>query len=125
MTVITDIKQLSLPEQYKHTLSFIISRLHKFPVVRDAILFGSCARQDATRHSDIDLALVVDKPLSPEEEWDIDNSIRDWDTNLPCDIIFIPAEAFEQEVKGESIIRPILREGVQLSGLLHQRGRTA
>ena len=117
MTAILDINQLSLPEKYKETISFMLSKLQAFPVVKDAILFGSCARQGVSKFSDIDLAIVVSEPISPEEEWNIDNSIRNWDANLPCDIIFIPADAFEHEIKGETIIRPILREGVRLSGL--------
>ena len=121
MTTTIDINQLSLPEQHKKALSIMVSKLEDFPIVEEVILFGSCARQDISDKSDIDLALVISEPISPEEEWDIDNSIRDWDSNLPCDIIFIPSEAFEQEIKGGTIIRPILREGVRLSGLLHQR----
>ena len=118
MKTIFDINQLSLPDQYKEALLFMISKLREFPVVNDVILFGSCARQGVSRYSDIDLALVVSEVLSPEAEWKIDNSIRYWDLNLPCDVIFIPKEVFDQEIKGETIIRPILREGIRLSGLL-------
>jgi len=121
MTTTIDINQLSIPERHKKVLTFMVSKLEDFPIVEEIILFGSCARQDVSDKSDIDLALVISEPISIEEEWDIDNSIRDWDSNLPCDIIFIPSEAFEQEIKGGTVIRPILREGVRLSGLLHQR----
>jgi hypothetical protein len=82
---------------------------------------NGCARQDITYHSDIDLALVVSKPISLEDEWLIDNSIRNWETNLPCDIIFIQEEAFQHEINGETVIRPILREGIRLNELLYQR----
>ena len=120
MKTIADINQLYLPVQYKEAISYMIYRLKDFPVIKDVILFGSCARQGVSTHSDIDLALVVSEPISPEEEWDIDNYIRNWEADIPCDIVFIPAAAFEREIKGETIIRPIMREGVQLSGLLHQ-----
>ena len=118
MITIVDINQLSLPELYKETLASMISRLQEYPVVKDIILFGSCARQDVSQNSDIDLALVISEPISPEEEWNIDYSIRNWDINIPCDVIFLPEDAFKQEIRGETIIRPILREGVRLSGLL-------
>ena len=118
MRAIFDINQLSLPKAYKEALTFMISKIQEFPVINDVILFGSCARQGVSQYSDIDLALVVSKVLSPEEEWSIDNSIRNWDVNLPCDVIFIPEKIFEQEIKGETVIRPILREGIRLSGLL-------
>lgn len=118
MISIVDLNQLSLPGLYKETLASMISKLKDYPVVKDVILFGSCARQDVSHKSDIDLALVVSEPITPEEEWNIDYSIRNWNVNIPCDVIFLPEDAFKQEIQGETIIRPILREGVRLSGLL-------
>ena len=118
MKTVDDINQLSLPEPYKETILYMVSKLGDFPVVKDIILFGGCARQNVSQSSDIDLALVVSEPISPDEEWDIDYSIRKWDTNLPCDIIFIPSDTFKRDIRGENIIRPILREGVSLNGLL-------
>ena len=118
MTTIFDINHLSIPENYKETLIYMVRRLRDFPIVKDIILFGGCARQDVSHRSDIDLALVVSEAISPEEEWNIDNSIRNWSTNIACDVIFISEEAFNHEIKGDTIIRPILREGVRLSGLL-------
>jgi len=95
--------------------------LKAIKIIKSIILFGSCARQSPSPKSDIDLAIITSEPISPEDEWDIDFNIRDWDTNLPCDIIFLPEQALGQSPVGDTIIRPILREGVQLDGLLHQR----
>ena len=118
MITIDDINQLSLPDLYKETISHMVARLLDFPVVKDIILFGSCARQDISNFSDIDLAVIVSESLSHEEEWYIDNSIRNWDTNIACDVIFLPEAVLKREIRGETIIRPILREGVSLNGLL-------
>jgi len=118
LTTITDINQLSLPELHKETIMIMIERLRDFPIVKDIILFGSCARQSVSEYSDIDVALVVTEALHPEDEWRIDYSIRNWNANIACDVIFLPEEVFEREVKGDTIIRPILHEGVRLSGLL-------
>jgi predicted nucleotidyltransferase len=115
---INNIDQLSIPDTYKETLTFMLFKLRDFPVVKDIILFGSCARQNLSDYSDIDLALVVSEPISPEEEWSIDYSIRNWDSNLACDVIFVPERAFDGEIRGDTIIRSILQEGVRLSGLL-------
>jgi len=120
MRTILDINQLNLPNIYKETLMCMITKAQEFPIVKDIILFGSCARQNVDHYSDIDLALIVSEPISPEDEWNIDYSIRNWDANLACDVIFLPENAFEQEISGDTIIRPILKEGVRLSGLLHQ-----
>ena len=119
MTEITHINQLSLPEAYKETLMHMLTRLQAYPVVQDIILFGSCAMQDILSYSDIDLAIVLSEPITPKEEWDIDNDIRNWDTNIACDIIFIPKDSLNWKSKGDTVIRPILQEGVRLSGLLY------
>jgi len=121
MIIIDDIDQLSLPDLYKKTIMYMVIKLHDFPTVKDIILFGGCARQDISNFSDIDLAVIVSESLSHAEEWHIDNSIRNWDVNIACDVIFLPETAFKRKIKGETIIRPILREGVSLNGLLRQR----
>ena len=121
MITITDINQLSLPALYKETIVFMVNRLRSFPIIKDIILFGGCARQDISLNSDIDLALVISESISPEEEWNIDNSIRDWNANIACDVIFLPEGALKEGFRGETIVRPIIREGVRLSGLLYQR----
>ena len=119
MKTIDNINQLKLPDIYKVTLVHMLNKLQDFPVVKDVILFGSCAREKVTEGSDIDLALIISESITPQEEWDIDYSIRNWDTMLPCDVIFLRDHLFAEEVKGETIIRPILQEGVRLSGLLY------
>ena len=40
--------------------------LNRFPEVQLAILFGSCAKGDATADSDLDLAVQADQPLDAE-----------------------------------------------------------
>ena len=44
----------------------IIDVLNRFPEVQLAILFGSCAKGDATADSDLDLAVQADQPLDAE-----------------------------------------------------------
>jgi len=121
MITITDIEQLILPQPHKDAITHMLIKLQEYPVVKNIILFGSCARQCPSLQSDIDLALITAEEITPEDEWDIDSSIRNWDINLPCDIIFLPEYALKQIPKGDTIIRPILQEGVQLDGLLHKR----
>ena len=119
MKSINNINQLKLPDIYKETLMYMLNKLQNYPVVKDVILFGSCAREKVRDGSDIDLALIISEPITPQDEWDIDFSIRNWDTMLPCDVIFLREHLFDMEIKGETIIRLILQEGVRLSGLLY------
>ena len=44
----------------------IVEVLNRFPEVQLAILFGSCAKGDATADSDLDLAVQADQPLDAE-----------------------------------------------------------
>jgi len=99
----------------------MVTKLQDYPEVKDIILFGSCARSEVKNNSDIDLALVIDEPVSVEREGDINYEIRHWGHSLPLDTIFIPREIFDREIKGETVIRPILREGLRLNGLLLKR----
>jgi len=115
MKTIENVHQLTLPDIYKVTLAHMVQKLEEFPVVKSVILFGSCARGETSEGSDIDLALVVSEPITPEQEWHIDFSIRNWDTMLPCDVIFLPEAALHGNVSGETVVRPILQEGVVLA----------
>jgi predicted nucleotidyltransferase len=72
----------------------MLHKLREFPVVKDVILFGSSAREKVTNGSDIDLALIISEPITFQEEWDIDYSIRNWDVMLPCDVIFLVEHLF-------------------------------
>jgi len=118
---LNDINDLDIPDKYKESILHMVTKLQDYPVVKEIILFGSCARSQVKKNSDIDMALVVEEPISIQDEGDIDYEIRHWDYGLPCDIIFISRGLFNKEVHGETVIRPILREGLILNGLLLKR----
>lgn len=42
--------------------------------IKRVILYGSCARREATRSSDVDMLVLVDQSLNPRE---VDDSLRD------------------------------------------------
>jgi predicted nucleotidyltransferase len=120
MRTISDINELEIPYVYKKVLMHMLKELKNFPVVKSAILFGSCARGETTSKSDIDLALIVSEPISVDEEGIIDESIRDLDDILPCDVLVIPEARLHGDTTGNNVIRPILLEGVMLDELLHK-----
>ena len=118
---LNNINDLDIPDKYKESILYMLAKLQKYPVVKEIILFGSCARSQVQKNSDIDIALVVDESVSDEVEVNMYLDIRHWDNQLNCDVIVIPRDVFEREVRGETVIRPILREGLILNGLLLKR----
>ena len=68
MKTIENINQLMLPDIYRKTLIHMLHKLQDFPLVKDVILFGSCAREKVTLGSDIDLALIISEPITPEQD---------------------------------------------------------
>ena len=118
---LNDINDLDIPDNYKESILHMVTKVQEYPVVKEIILFGSCARSQVKKNSDIDMAFVVDEPIPDEYEVNMYLDIRHWDNRLNCDVIVIPREIFDREVRGETVIRSILREGLMLNGLLLKR----
>jgi predicted nucleotidyltransferase len=97
----------------------LLRRLHsKYPGrILSATLFGSAARGDFARDSDIDVLIVVDK-LEAELEWEV------WGvgsrTSLDFDVIFnlhvYPRSVWERlRARRKAIWRNVERDGVELT----------
>ncbi len=54
-------ESLELPERDRKLLDDFVARLRPFPEITAVVLFGSFARKDIDRRSDIDLLVVVDR----------------------------------------------------------------
>jgi predicted nucleotidyltransferase len=82
--------------------------------VKTVILFGSIARGEAKRHSDVDLAVIA--PASWDGRADLEDAVR---TRLGnnCDVIVFSSEGFARlSSTGEPVVREILTTGVALIG---------
>jgi uncharacterized protein len=79
------------------------------------ILFGSYARGDYTKESDLDILLVLKEPLPRDERQQLAAGIRrrlaEW--FIPADVIICSVDEMEKyrEVRG-TVIRNALLEGV-------------
>jgi len=85
-----------------------------FPV-KHVILFGSKARGDSDKDSDIDLFLVTERPIHWKERQSIVHAL--FDLGMKYDVIFSILDAPEEEVRGGMfsafpIHEEITREGV-------------
>lgn len=79
--------------------------------VKKTILFGSFARDEASRHSDIDLILIQNINLGFPDRYDgilsaISQALPEWDVDL---LIYTPAEL--AEISGRRFIKQALQEG--------------
>ena len=79
--------------------------------IKKAILFGSLARNDASRHSDIDMILVQNTSLRFLDRYDgvlaaLSRALPEWDVDL---LIYTPQEL--AEISGRRFIRQALEEG--------------
>lgn len=76
--------------------------------IRLAILFGSLAGARATPQSDLDLAVLMDAPLSAETKISLIDDLSQA-TGRPVDLI-------DLRVAGEPLLGQILKHGVRLLG---------
>lgn len=87
------------------------------------VVFGSVARGEAGRDSDVDLAVIAD------QDWDgradLVQAVHDRLGN-DCDVLHLTAAEFTQSPdERETIVAEILRDGVVLIGDLPRRQRRA
>ena len=76
--------------------------------IRLAILFGSLAQGRATAESDLDLAVLMDTPLSAETKMALIGELSQ--------AVGRPVDLVDLHVAGESILGQILKYGVRLLG---------
>ncbi|MDP2031002.1 MAG: nucleotidyltransferase domain-containing protein [Thiobacillus sp.] len=76
--------------------------------IRLAILFGSLAKGRATPESDLDLAVLMDTPVSAEIKMALIGELSQ--------AVGRPVDLIDLRVTGESILGQILKYGVRLMG---------
>lgn len=96
----------------------IAARIAKEASPRRIVLFGSCARGEIGRDSDVDLLIVEDEPFGPDRShFHETNRIRGLlrDFRVPIDILVFSLDEIEKwKDTTNHIIRFALREGKTL-----------
>lgn len=78
------------------------------------ILFGSIARGESTRHSDIDLAVIA--PPDWHQQVELQDAVRSRLGN-ECEVLVLTPQEFKRlHVLGEPVVQEILQEGIVLTG---------
>jgi len=120
MRTVTSLGELNLPARQEQCLEQLLEYFGNFPKIDGILLFGSCARGEATPKSDIDLFLLG-PDLTDEDEWEIA-----WNCPVPegkdyvsCDLISGTHNDFERMSKVPGMIQHVIAlRGVDISGLL-------
>lgn len=85
------------------------------------ILFGSIARGESTRDSDIDLAVIA--PPDWDKRIDLQDAVRTRLGNETEVLVFTPEEFKHLRAAGEPVVQEILRDGIALTGAIPTAGQ--
>ena len=95
-----------------------IKKFKRMNKIQKVILFGSYARGNFTKESDVDL-ILVDKKFSGKSVFERSNGLWiKWHVkqklNYPVDFLCYTPEEFEKLSKQVSIVSEALREGIEI-----------
>jgi len=123
MKTIESLDELMLPQKHKSFLEFFLQKatiITNRNKIERLILFGSCARGDATDKSDIDLA-AVGEDIDDETLWELYDCVPEYTPGsyIDNDIIVITNKMFDDHKDSFGMVQKyIAKEGVDLIGLL-------
>ncbi|MCL1804810.1 MAG: nucleotidyltransferase domain-containing protein [Clostridiales bacterium] len=125
MKKIIDLNELNLPEKQRGFLQFFLTRISATDIVERIILFGSCAKGNLHRYSDIDIFIVTNRePTINDEIFLMADCPPDYTNEyyLQADIIIKPIENYEKHKNEMGMVQKYVElEGVDLTGLLSKR----
>jgi len=123
MRMIQSLDDIALPEKHRSFLEqFLmqVAALSEREKIERLVLFGSCARGDATEGSDIDIA-AIGEDIDDETLWKLYDCVPAYVPGqyVRNDIIAITNNQFIKHINSFGMVQKyIFREGVDLSGLL-------
>jgi len=124
MKKINSLDSIEIPQNYRNYLLEFIKNISEIPFINRVILFGSCAKKNVTKYSDIDLFITTNREITEDEEMLVSfYSIPEYDINtLPTDIIIQNENDFNNYADTFGMVqKQVVNEGIDLSGLLRQR----
>jgi len=122
MRTVKSIEDLRIPERHGSFLIAFLKNVSQIPnrnKIERLVLFGSCARGDATDKSDIDL-VAIGNDIDDDTLWQLyDCAPYVPGQYIQNDIIAMTNSLFEEHIASFGKIQKyIAKEGVDLSGLL-------
>jgi len=122
LRTIQSFDELNIPCDYKEYLSAYLHNLSSVPFISRVILFGSCAREEISDYSDIDIFITATRKVSNEDEFLIACECRPPSSmkSIPLDIIIQDEETFAKFGDSFGMIQKQANlDGVDLNGFLH------
>ena len=118
MRSINSLDELKMPLSHKIYLEHLLDYFKTCPKIEKVFLFGSCAKGEATRNSDIDL-YILGSDISDEDEWNIT-----WKCPKPegadyvsCDLLSDTCNSFEKMSKVAGMVQCAIKlMGIDISG---------
>ena len=123
MRSVQSLEDLKLPEKHSVFLDTFLKNVSRLPArwkIERLILFGSCARGDATEESDIDIAAIGEE-IDDETLWALYDCTPEYVKGqyVGNDIIAMTNEVFDEHIASFGKVQKyIAKEGIDLSGLL-------
>jgi predicted nucleotidyltransferase len=123
MKQINSLNELVIPQKHKDFLAVFLKNVNSISnrgKIERLILFGSCARGDATEKSDIDLA-ALGAEVDDETLWELYDCVPEYTPGryVENDIVVITNKLFDEHVNSFGMVqRYIAKDGVDLSELL-------
>ena len=123
MRMIHSLDDLLLPEKHRSFLEQFLMQvagLSEREKIEKLVLFGSCARGEATDKSDIDIAAIGEQ-IDDEILWKLYDCVPAYAPGryVGNDIIAITSKQYIKHINSFGMVQKYIeREGVDLSGLL-------
>ena len=120
MRLINSLDELTMPAKHRIYLQHLLEYFKSYPVIEKVLLFGSCAKGDASPASDIDVYLLGSN-ISDEDEWNIAWNCPKWEgvDYISCDILSGTYESYKKHAIIPGMVQcAIEMMGVDISGLL-------
>ena len=120
MRSINSLDELKMPLNHRIYLEHLIDYFRSYSKIERVLLFGSCAKGEASRNSDIDL-YILGTDISDEDEWNIAWNCPKWEDvdYISCDLLSGTHESFEKMSKIPGMVQCAVKMmGVDISGLL-------
>ncbi|MCL2320589.1 MAG: nucleotidyltransferase domain-containing protein [Oscillospiraceae bacterium] len=121
MRKINSLNELNIPLKHKNFIQRYLQNISHFDCIDRVILFGSCARGQATENSDVDLFVITKEDIPENLEFEIifDNVPEPDKGYVMNDILLKSVNEYNKFKNATGMVQKAVElEGVDLSGLL-------
>jgi len=127
---VDSLSELNLPEEYSSLIEeYLYNMAESIGIIDKVFLFGSCARGGLNSFSDVDLYVMIKDGVDPKSKEVVRKFYSQYLPNTlypDCDLLLRTRNQTVNSLNVfGSLIRGIIQEGVDLSGVLRESARAA